>query len=166
MNDICTEQLIKRKKSKGQWFLEGMVLAATLLSVYGVVHCLFFIVLTVILLVMDIYLYLEFDAEYEYLFVNGELDVDKIIHKSRRRRICTIKLEEIEVLAPFGTGELRQSQRAKKSDYSSGRRNDQTYVLVVSRAGELRKIIFEPNQTIVDGYAGMIPGKVTYKSAK
>ena len=79
MNDICTEQLIKRKKSKGQWFLEGMVLAATLLSVYGVVHCLFFIVLTVILLVMDIYLYLEFDAEYEYLFVNGELDVDKII---------------------------------------------------------------------------------------
>ena len=66
MNDICTEQLIKRKKSKGQWFLEGMVLAATLLSVYGVVHCLFFIVLTVILLVMDIYLYLEFDAEYEY----------------------------------------------------------------------------------------------------
>ena len=166
MNYICTEQLIKRKKSKGQWFLEGMVLAATLLSVYGVVHCLFFIVLTVILLVMDIYLYLEFDAEYEYLFVNGELDVDKIIHKSRRRRICTIKLEEIEVLAPFGTGELRQYQRAKKSDYSSGRRNDQTYVLVVSRAGELRKIIFEPNQTIVDGYAGMIPGKVTYKSAK
>lgn len=41
MNDICTEQLIKRKKNKGQWFLEGMVLAATLLSVYGVVHCLF-----------------------------------------------------------------------------------------------------------------------------
>mgnify|MGYP000792224089 CR=1 FL=1 len=36
MNDICTEQLIKRKKSKGQWFLEGMVLAATLLSVYAV----------------------------------------------------------------------------------------------------------------------------------
>ena len=35
-----------------------------------------------------------------------------------------------------------------------------------TRAGELRKIIFEPNQTIVDGYAGMIPGKVTYKSAK
>ena len=176
MNDICTEQLIKRKKSKGQWFLEGMVLAATLLSVYGVVHCLFFIVLTVILLVMDIYLYLEFDAEYEYLFVNGELDVDKIIHKSRRRRICTIKLEEIEVLAPFGTGELRQYQRAKKSDYSSGRRNDQITFndikefdldsLQENEIEELRKIIFEPNQTIVDGYAGMIPGKVTYKSAK
>ena len=126
MNDICTEQLIKSKKSKGQWFLEGMVLAATLLSVYGVVHCLFFIVLTGILLVMDIYLYLEFDAEYEYFFVNGELDVDKIIHKSRRRRICTIKLEEIEVLAPFGTGELRQYQRAKKSDLQKTKKSGMT----------------------------------------
>lgn len=166
MNDVYTEQLIKKKKSTSQWLLEGILLAVTFFSIYGILHFPIFIFLTAILIAGNVFLYLEFDAEYEYLFVNGELDIDKIMHKSRRRRICTIKLEEIELLAPYGAGELRQYQRARKSDYSSGIPGSYTYVLVVRSGGALRKLIFEPNQTIIDGYARMIPGKIAYRSVK
>lgn len=33
--------------------------------------------------------------EYEYTFTNGELDVDKIVAKSKRKRLCSVQLNTI-----------------------------------------------------------------------
>ena len=36
---------------------------------------------------VDIYLFRSMDIEYEYLYINGNLDVDKIMSKSRRKKV-------------------------------------------------------------------------------
>ena len=38
-----------------------------------------------------LYLGTNFDVEYEYLVVNGEIDIDKILAKKRRQKLITIK---------------------------------------------------------------------------
>lgn len=163
MNDIYTEQLIKKKKTKKQLVLQGVVLVLTLFSICGALHFPVLFIITGIFIACNIFLYWELDIEYEYLFVNGELDIDKIIHKARRRRICSVELTDVELLTPYGAGELRQYQRAKKSDYSSGTENGQTYVLIAAVKGEQRKIIFEPNEVIINGYKRLDPRKVVDK---
>ena len=41
------------------------------------------------------------DLEYEYLFVNGELDIDKIMAKSKRKKAKTVDLTEADLIAPL-----------------------------------------------------------------
>lgn len=166
MKDIYTEQLVKRKKGKKHWLLEGILLVVTLLSIYGAFRYPLLLIVTVILIAGNIFLYLELDVEYEYLFVNGEMSIDKIIHKSKRRRICTIAQADMEILAPYGAGELRQYQRAHKVDYSSGVISDKTYVMVVSVKGKKKKLFLEPNKTMIDAYARLDPRKVVSDSVR
>lgn len=38
------------------------------------------------------YLVTNLDVEYEYIFTNGELDVDKIIAQRKRKRLCSVRI--------------------------------------------------------------------------
>ena len=49
---------------------------------------------------------LEWDLEYEYIFVKGELDIDKIMGKSRRKRCVVVDLESTEIVAPLNSHAL------------------------------------------------------------
>ena len=40
------------------------------------------------------------DLEYEYLYLDKELSVDKIMAKSKRKRVGTYSLDRMEVFAP------------------------------------------------------------------
>ena len=42
------------------------------------------------------YLSSNLNIEYEYLFTNGELDIDKIIAQRKRKRLCTIDVRSFE----------------------------------------------------------------------
>lgn len=103
------------------------------------------------------------DVEYEYLFVNGDLDIDKIMHKARRKRVCSVNINDVEILAPADSGDARQYQRAKTQDYTSASGSKNVYALVVNEKGVLKKILFEPNDTIVEGFFLMAPRKVVRK---
>ena len=55
------------------------------------------------------------DLEFEYLFVNGELDIDKIMAKSKRKRVKSLNITECEkptalrliaLISPDGTNAL------------------------------------------------------------
>ena len=43
----------------------------------------------------------SFDLEFEYLYVNGELDVDKIMSKTKRKRVARIDMDKVELIAPL-----------------------------------------------------------------
>ena len=43
----------------------------------------------------------SFDVEYEYILTNGELDIDKITNKRRRKRLMTIHCKSFTAFAIF-----------------------------------------------------------------
>ena len=103
------------------------------------------------------------DVEYEYLFVNGSLDIDKIMAKSRRKNMFSMEMTDLEMMAPSGSPELRPYQGLKGTDYSSGMPGADTYEMIVVNNGEKKKIIFEPNKTVCEGLKMLAPRKVFCK---
>ncbi len=51
----------------------------------------------------------------------------------------------------LGQVELMQYKKIKTYDYTSGK-EDKIYALIASNKGEVCKVLFEPNETIVEGF--------------
>ena len=107
-----------------------------------------------------VFLIRRLDVEYEYLYVNGDLDIDKIMHKAKRKRIFSTNIDNMELLAPEGNEGINQFRNAKVVDYSSGSADARRYVLVVADNGQVTKLVFEPNDDIIEGIFLMAPRKV------
>ena len=121
------------------------------------------IILPILAIVLDVIMFRRLNVEYEYLYVNGDLDVDKIMSRAKRKRMFSMNVSEMELLAPADAPELRQYQNARTLDFSSGTGQAKLYTLVVADHGELKKVIFEPNETIVEGLFVLAPRKVIRK---
>jgi len=46
-------------------------------------------------------------VEYEYTFTNGEIDIDKIVEKKKRKRVINFQIKEVELLAPEDSNYVR-----------------------------------------------------------
>lgn len=160
MSDYYTEQLVKQKTKMTSILAKIGLVAATVLSFLFVLFIPMGIILPVAMIVLDMFMFKRMDLEFEYLYVNGDLDVDKIMGKQKRKRVFTTNVKNMEVLAPSGSIELQQFQRAKTYDFSSGMEGAKTYELVTLEGGQTIKIIFEPNQTILEGMKMLAPRKV------
>ena len=163
MGDFYTEQLVKRQKASSTTLIKAILIILTVLSVVLIFMIPFGIIGPVIMIALDVFLFRSMDVEYEYLFVNGDLDIDKIMHKARRKRVCSVNINDVEILAPADSGDARQYQRAKTQDYTSASGSKNVYALVVNEKGVLKKILFEPNDSIVEGFFLMAPRKVVRK---
>ena len=102
-------------------------------------------------------------TEYEYLFVNGDMDIDTIINKRKRKHLLSCRAEDVEILAPEGHEKLKPFEKCKKYDYSTRRADRKRFVLVVRQGSETAWIVFEPDQTVVEGFEMRIPRKVVRK---
>lgn len=89
----------------------------------------------------------RYDIEYEYIFTNGDLDIDKIMGASTRKRLITVKIadaSDIGVLKSLDT-DGRTVVLASANDPSA-----EDYYLDVKhkKHGDVR-IIFTPNEDIL-----------------
>ena len=163
MSDFYTEQLIKKQTTGKDRMIKILLILLTVVSVLIIFIFPFGIILPVALIALDVFMFQRMDVEYEYLFVNGDLDVDKIMSRAKRKRMFSMNVSEMELLAPSDAPELRQYQNAKTLDFSSGTGQAKLYTLVVADHGELKKVVFEPNETIIEGFFVLAPRKVIRK---
>ena len=145
MGDFYTEQLVKRQKASSTTLIKAILIILTVLSVVLIFMIPFGIIGPVIMIALDVFLFRSMDVEYEYLFVNGSLDIDKIMAKSRRKNMFSMEMTDLEMMAP------------------SGMPGADTYELIVVNNGEKKKIIFEPNKTVCEGLKMLAPRKVFCK---
>ena len=102
------------------------------------------------------------DLEYEYLYLDKELVVDKIMAKTRRKRVATYQVDRIEVLAPIKSYHLdnyRNRQMNKEKDYSIGEelQPDRRYLLFYE-GGE--KIMLSPSEEMIKLMKNVAPRKI------
>ena len=152
MDDFYTEQLIKKQANSKDMLKKVGLIAITVVSVLLAFVIPIGIILPIVMIVIDVLVIRSLNVEYEYVFVNGDLDIDKIMNKSRRKRMFSIDAEQMELLAPVGAVELMQYKKAKTYDYTSGTGKAPVYALIASDKGEVKQILFEPNETIIEGF--------------
>lgn len=160
MSDFYTEQLVERKAPAVTSILKVIMIGITAVSFVFTLLIPFAIIVPIILVCVDVVVFRSMDLEYEYLFVNGNLDIDKIIAKSRRKRVFEMEITDLELIAPAGSPEVRQFQGLKAQNFSSCTPEGRKYEMIVVKNGEKRRIVFEPNEKILDGMRMYAPRKV------
>lgn len=160
MNDVFKEQIVKRHPtSKDTLKRVGLVLA-----VFAVMIITFMLITPfapVITLVAGFgawFLMSYLRVEYEYAFTDGELDIDVIYNRSRRKRLFSAKVKDFEIMAhvedKMRMGEFQGA--AETLDYSSGVVSNDTYAFLTNYKGKRTKIIIEPNAVMLKAMATVL----------
>ncbi len=165
MNDYYTEQMVKKQTDMKDIVIKAVLVAATIVSFLAIMMFPGIIILPVIMIALDVFIFGRLKVEYEYLFVNGDLDIDKIMNKAKRKKQFSMNVADMELLAPADAAELHQYQNARTYDFSSRTGQAKLYALIVSGQGEKKKIIFEPNDTIIEGFYMLAPRKVIRRNS-
>jgi len=170
--DNFVELLVKRKNSPKHIVLKALaiiggiiieILLAGLLLIAA--SWSFIILLTMVGVIYGLwYLFRYFNIEYEYIVTNSEMDVDKIISQSKRKRITTINFKTMEIMAPMGGMHKREFENPsipKTIDASISPNEKGAYFIVTSteKLGHFR-LIFSPNEKIIEIAKAVAPRKV------
>lgn len=110
-------------------------------------------------------LFLSLNVEHEYILTNGEMDVDKIINRARRKRLLTVNCKEFEALAkvkdPAHQAEFNSASIKTRLDVSSGVVGDNTYFAIFQHRDFGRTLlVFEPSEKMLRQFRRYIPGKM------
>lgn len=166
MSDLYTEIIVKRKKTPKDTILKALLIAATVLAVLAALFTtlgLIAFIVAVALGIADFFLIPTFDVEFEYLYVNGELDIDKIMSKQKRKRVYSADIKNLELLAPTNSHALdsyNRRQDLKTLDFSSRDEQNKSYTMIIKGEKGLERVIFEPNEIILKDMKRVAPREV------
>ena len=163
MSDAYVECLVKAKSPWWGGFLKVVLIVLTVLL--GIVM---FLTMNVILLVVAVvtglgayFINLITDLEYEYLYLDKELTIDKVMAKTKRKRVAVYQLDRLEILAPIKSYHLDnyKNRNTKSKDYSIGyeEQPDLRYVMFYE-GGE--KLILSPSPEMIKVMRNVAPRKV------
>ena len=164
MSDLYSECLVKKEPtSKDAAVKYGLIFLIVVFAAGGVFLMPILLLGAVILAVAAYFLIPGTDLEYEYLFVNGELDIDKIMSKSKRKKARTVDLTEADIIAPVTSHRMdyyNGNNQLKVYDYSSGNPDHKKFAAIVREEGQTCKIIFEPDEDMANAIKKSAPSKV------
>ena len=163
MNDSYKEILVKRQTPVGMRVLKGALIGLTVLSL--VVGLLMWPLLIVgaILIAVDYFVVPKFEVEYEYLYVNGELDIDAIYSRQKRKKMGTYDMAELEILAlsdSHAIDSYKNKQGVKINDYTSLDPQVKSYLLVFNKEKGQEMIRVELEDSIISDIRRIAPRKV------
>ena len=164
MNDTYVEVLVEKKKnpmlSAGRILLYGLATACFFIAM---VASFAFIIPTVIFAVIGYFVIPMFDLEYEYLYLDREISIDKIMSKEKRKHVYTVDLNKMDVMAPVNSHELdRHKDRGVKTyDFTSHMEDARVYSIVYETGTEGTVLVnIEPNEEMLRAIRNVFPRKV------
>lgn len=163
MNDLYREILVKRITPTADKIKSAALVALTVLCLAGSLVFWPLLLGGIALGVASFLLIPRFNLEYEYLYVNGDIDVDKIMSRQKRKRCASYSLENLEVMAPTGSHALdsfRSGGNTRTRDFTSLDPQASSYTLVF-HSGESRELVrLELEEDVVRDMRRLAPRKV------
>lgn len=124
MNESYMELLVKKDKGPKEMVLRVVCMVPTvLIALLTLITGSVFLFIAVIALgVLDYFVFQWTDIEYEYLYLDKEISVDKIMAKTRRKKVTAIDVNKIEIMAPQKSYQLDsyRKRETKVIDVSAG----------------------------------------------
>lgn len=164
MSETYVECLVTREPSlAGRLVKMVLIMLTAVLGLLGLIGFAFGIPLVAALLTgFGAYLvHLNTYIEYEYLYLDKEISIDKIKAQTRRKKVAAFEVERMEILAPINSYHLDnyKNRTGKVTDYSIGREEqpDKRYVMYYDGN---QKIILSPSEELVKAVRSVSPRKV------
>ena len=161
MSETYVECLVARKPSMVMTFLKIFLIMMT--AVFLLIGLIYFVGL-IVAVVAGIGAYfatMNANLEYEYLYVDKEISIDKVMAKSRRKKAGAYSIEQMEIFAPLNSHRLDsyRNRDAKTVDYSSGiaAQPERRYMMVCNGG---TRVSLEPNEALIKAVQNVAPRKV------
>lgn len=161
MNDTYVELLVKKPQLKAASGLHNiMVGLGAVLFIVGLFIDILIVILGLLLL-GGAYLFMQNACiEFEYLYLEKELSIDKIKNQSKRKEAASYNLTTLEVMAPKGSHRLDSYNNLKVRDFSSESEEGNAYELVVEGKSGRERIIIDTTEELVKAIRMAAPRNV------
>ena len=164
MGDLYSELLVKKDKTAKDSLLKYGLIVLTVLAVFaGLIITPLALIIAVALGIACYFVIPKTDVEYEYLFINGDFDIDMIMSKTKRKKVKSFKLSEADLAAPLDSQRMdyyNGNQNMKVLDFSSGNPEHKRFGVITRLDGNLCKIILEPDEALAQAMKNSAPSKV------
>ena len=164
MSDLYSELLVKKESTAKDGIMKYGLIVLTALAVLAGIFVNPLILLVAVVLGIACYFVIpKTDVEYEYLFVNGEFDIDMVMAKSKRKRVKSFNLSEADLVAPLNSHRMdyyNGNQNMKVLDYSSGNPQHKRFGVITRLDNATCKIIMEPDEALAQAMKKTAPSKV------
>lgn len=161
MSETYVECLVARKPSTVLTFLKMLLIMLTVVFVLIGVVFIPGLLVAIITGVGAYFATMNANIEYEYLYLDREISVDKVMAKSKRKKAGVFPVDQMEILAPLNSHRLDsyRNRDLKTLDYSSGiaAQPERRYMMVWNGS---TKVILEPNEELVKAVQSIAPRKV------
>ena len=164
MGDSYIEVLIERDKNKTYFLgkIASYVVAIILFLLALSTGFSPFLIGGIVLGVVGIFVVPNPDYEFEYLLLNKELSVDKIIAKSKRKSLASYDLNKMEIMCPLNSHELDRykNNNTKVKNFSSDKEGVTPYVIVYHGENGDELVYVEPDERFISVVKNLFPRKV------
>ena len=166
MNDGYEEILVKRGRTAGSTIMKAAIIGITAVLIAVGIFFLnpIFLAAGLALALIAYYLILpNFDLEFEYLYVGGDIDIDKIMAKRKRKRVASFSKDNLEIMAPTGSSHLAPYLNdLKVRDYTSMDPDVRTWTLVYGSEIAKEAVCLELTEEIAKDMRRFAPRKVFF----
>ena len=164
MSDLYSEFLVKKESTAKDAIVKyGLIVLTVLAAGAGLFINPLLLLLAIALGVACYFVIPRTDLEYEYLFVNGEFDIDMVMAKSKRKKVMSVNLSEADLIAPLNSHKMdyyNGNSHMKTLDYSSGNPEHKRFAIIMKAGGENSRIIIEPDDEMAKAIKNSAPSKV------
>ena len=164
VSETYVECLVAKKSSFLLRLLKTLlIMFAVIFLILGMISTLSIagLIIAIVLGVGAYFAHMYADIEYEYLYLDKEISIDRVMAKSRRKRIASYDVERMEIIAPVKSYHLDsyKNREMKTIDYSSGvvEQPDKRYMMVYEGN---TKIFMEPSAEMIKAIQMVAPRKV------
>lgn len=157
--DIFLEQLVTRKSTTSDLLKKIAIILVGIICIYLSIFVLpniikIFSAINFLLSAGIVYymwfLITSFDVEYEYIFTNGEIDIDKIVSKRKRTRLITMNCRDFLEFGKYDPEVHNLKQYDSKILACTSPDALDTYYSVVQHKKYGRcLVVFNPNELII-----------------
>ncbi len=161
MNDAYAEAGVKKQENAASMALRVLMIIGIILGVYFMMLGGFFSIAGIALVVVLGIMFPRLHVDYEYVYVDGQLDFDKIIGKAKRKTILRIDFDQVDIMAPANSHSLDQYANIEKKDFSSGAKDSKPYAIIAKQGEKKIKILFEPSEKMIELIKQKAPRKIT-----
>lgn len=164
MNEAYVEHMVARRQNPLAKVLKVItIVLAVIFCMIGLTTMKFVFLIPGILLGIVAYFFIpRLDVEYEYLYLDKEITIDKIFSKETRKRAEVIELSKMEFIAPYNSHELDnyKSRKVPVKDYSSKEEGAKVYAIAYRDNTTEELILIEPNEEMLKMIKQVFPRKV------
>lgn len=161
-DDNYVEWLVKRKDPAYAVPVKILMVVICMVAVLSALQTVLGVIIMMAAGAAAYFVFLNLSVEYEYLFAEGGLSVDRILGRARRKKIFDCEKDDIQVVAPADSYVLKdyEKQGMKVKDFSSGRKDAKVYALMYQKGAENFKVLIEPNERMIGAMRRSFPRKV------